>query len=257
MYTSKQFQARSLKEIEQELISIKEHAPYIQKVFLADGNAMVLSTTRLLHLLPIIKLHLPQVRRISAYALPSDLNRKSVSELKEIAAAGLTLVYVGIESGDDHLLKIIQKGESAESIKQGMIKAKQAGIKSSVMIINGLGGKKYSLQHAKNSAALLNAIAPDFYSTLVLSYPLGIKHFKSKFKEDFIPLSPIELLEELKVLISESQLERTVFRSDHASNYLVLKGNLNKDKDMLLKQIENAIQHPNTAKLRAEWQRGL
>jgi hypothetical protein len=133
----------------------------------------------------------------------------------------------------------------------------EAGIKSSVMIINGLGGRQYYQQHAINSAKLINAIQPAYLSTLVLSFPYGVDHFKAKFKGDFQELNILELLKEQQVFLENLSLHETVFRSDHASNYLVLKGILNRDKSSLLTTLKNAIEAPGMAGLRAEWQRGL
>ena len=149
------------------------------------------------------------------------------------------------------------KGEDFESTSKALKKARKAGIKLSVMILNGLGGQNYSKQHALNSAKVVNKIQPEFLSTLVLSYPYGETHFKQKFKGEFIPLNTIELIAEMKVFIETLELENTVFRSDHASNYLILKGNLNRDKEELLGRINGVLDDPANAKLRPEWMRGL
>ncbi len=125
------------------------------------------------------------------------------------------------------------------------------------MILNGLGGQHYSQQHAINSAKLVNEIQPEFLSTLVLSYPYGEDHFKQKFKGEFIPLNTIGLIAEMKIFIETLELENNVFRSDHASNYLILRGNLNRDKQELLDRINGVLDDPANAKLRPEWMRGL
>ncbi|MEA2041955.1 MAG: hypothetical protein U9N85_05320 [Bacteroidota bacterium] len=138
-----------------------------------------------------------------------------------------------------------------------MKKAKQAGIKLSVMILNGLGGKEYSRQHAVNSAKVLNAVQPEFASTLVLSFPYGEKHFKKKQKGKFTALNTLELITEMQILLEHTELNQTVFRSDHASNYLVLKGILGRDKEKLLAAIQEVLVSPEKARLREEWERGL
>lgn len=195
--------------------------------------------------------------RISAYAIAKDLKNKSIGELKEIQEAGMKLIYVGIESGDDELLRLINKGETSESTIRSMQKAKAAGIKTSVMIINGLGGKKFVQQHAENSARLINAIQPEFLSTLVLSFPFGVDHYKAKFKGGFLESNIVDLLNEQELFIQNLELQASVFRSDHASNYLVLKGILNRDKPTILANLANAIDGPEHARLRQEWQRGF
>jgi len=257
MYTSKQFRVKKIEQIKHEIQLFRNAAPSATKVFLADGDALVMKTSKLLEILTELKRAFPHIRRISTYSKPKDLLNKSLSELTELKQAGLELVYTGLETGDDELLKLINKGESLRSSADGMLMAKKAGIKSSVMIINGLGGKHYSMQHAVNSARLVNEIQPEYLSTLVLSFPYGQEHFNKRIEFDYEAMSTIELVEELGVLISETNLESTVYRSDHASNYLVLKGILGRDKELLLQKIHQAIQNPHNASFREEWQRGL
>ena len=221
----------------------------IRRVFLADGDALVLPTRRLLGILGAIREHLPAVHRVSSYCLPRNLRRKSVSELKELADAGLTMAYVGAESGDDEVLNRVQKGETYASSCAALDKLQQAGIKRSVMILNGLGGRTLSQRHAENSARLVNATQPEYLSTLVLNFPLGEQRFRGQFP-DWQPCSQIELFIEMEMFISALTLSRTVFRSDHASNRLVLKGTLGAEKPRLQSEIRAAIATPEAARLR-------
>lgn len=257
MYTSKKFGVKPLEIVMAEIDTAAKYFPNTRRIFLADGNAMVLPVDKLLVILNYLNEVFPKITRISAYAIPKDLVNKSVEYLIKLQNAGLKLIYTGIESGDDALLELVNKGETGESTIQSMIKAKEAGIKISVMIINGLGGKKYSSQHAENSAKVINVIQPEFLSTLVLSFPFGVDHFKSKFKGDFLEMNILDLLAEQKVFLQNLDLTETVFRSDHASNYLVLKGILNRDKKGMIRNLEAAIEAPGLAGLRQEWQRGL
>ncbi len=257
MYTSKKFSIRPFKEVMKDIEVMQAYNDKIRKVFLADGNAMVLSTEKVLNILKKINDTFSKITRISAYAIAKDLKNKSIEELKTLCENGLQLLYVGIESGDNEVLKRVNKGETYESQKQVLLKAKEAGIKLSVMILNGLGGKKLSEQHAKNSALLCNEIKPEFLSTLVLSYPYGKDHFKKRFDGNFEALDIIGMIKEMRIFIQTLELDNTVFRSDHASNYLVLKGNLNRDKKELLERIDHALNDPNQAGLREEWMRGL
>ncbi|HQH18122.1 MAG TPA: radical SAM protein [Bacteroidales bacterium] len=257
MYSSKTFHIKSEKEIIQDIDEASKVMPSVRKIFLADGNPMVLSTQKLLPILTYIKQKFPKVRRISTYALPSNIEMKSPEELKELYNAGLSLLYVGIESGDDEVLKMVNKSESSQSTINALLKAKEAGMKLSVIILNGLGGKKYKEQHAKNSALILNAIQPEYASSLVLSFPFGITHFQNKFNGIYEPMGMIDLFTEMKIFIEHTNLYATIFRSDHASNYLVLNGILNRDKELFIKLIENAINNPTGKGLRKEWQRGL
>jgi radical SAM superfamily enzyme YgiQ (UPF0313 family) len=203
-----------------------------------------------------IRRDLPAVRRISSYCLPRNLRKKSVEEIKELAALGLSLVYVGAESGDDEVLAKVNKGETFATTLDALEKLGEAGIKRSVMILNGLGGEALSRQHAMNSAALMNAAQPEFLATLVVSFPEGEERFRGGF-DGWEPLSILGLMQEMELLISQLELKRTVFRSDHASNWLVLKGTLGADKARLLQELRSAIAAPEAARLRPAWARGL
>lgn len=257
MYTAvqKKFRARDEGEVLDEIRRAGEQL-IVQRVFLADGDALVLPTRRLLNILDAIRRYMPAVERVSSYCLPRNLRRKSVDELKELADAGLKLAYVGAESGDDEVLARVNKGETFDSSLDALDKLGRAGISRSVMILNGLGGKALSQQHADNSARLMNAAQPEFLSTLVVSFPQGEARFRQAFA-DYLPLSQQELFAEIERLLQGLELHDTVFRSDHASNYLVLKGTLGADKPGLLAQVRRAIELPQRAGLRQEWQRGL
>jgi len=257
MYSTKAFKIKSFEKIKKEIDACAETGMKFNKVFLADGDAFVLPSKKLKQILDEINLKINSVRRISAYAKPKDLAAKTVEELLNLKESGLNLVYIGIESGDDEVLRLINKGETYKSTVEGLIKAKEAGIKLSVMVLNGLGGKQFSKQHAINSAKLINEIQPEYLSTLVLSFPFGKEHFIKRLGKDFSILSRIELLEEMKLFLGNTELEQTVFRSDHASNYLVLKGILARDKDLLCNKIEYVLSDPAHDNLREEWQRGL
>lgn len=259
MYTApqKKFALRDEVETLDALRQIGAQFPgQVQRVFLGDGDAMVLSTRRLMTVLLAIKEQLPQVRRISSYCLPRNVRNKSVAELTELRAAGLSLVYVGAESGDDEVLQKIQKGETLETTRDALDKLGQAGMTRSVMLLNGLGGRVHSKQHARNSAKLANLTQPEFLATLVVSFPKGEQRFRQHYPE-WEALTQQELFVEMQQFLQLLELKRTVFRSDHASNWLVLKGVLGAEKSRLLQQVAQAIDQPASAALRAQWQRGL
>ncbi|GGY62242.1 radical SAM protein [Marinobacter zhanjiangensis] len=257
MYTDpqKKFRARDEDEVLEEIRKCGERL-IVQRVFLADGDAMILPTKRLLRILEAIREHLPDVHRVTSYCLPRNLKRKSVAELKELHDAGLHMLYIGAESGDDEVLRRVNKGETYESTRDALLKIGEAGIKRSVMVLNGLGGKSLSEQHAVNSAKLMNDTQPEFLSTLVVSFPQGMERYKEQFP-DFEPLDQHELFLEAQKLLENLELDHTIFRSDHASNYLVLKGTLGRDKERMLEQVRTAISTPERARLRPEWVRGL
>ncbi|MBS1191169.1 MAG: radical protein [Rhodocyclaceae bacterium] len=259
MYTApqKRFRARDEAEVQESIRRCGERfGPEVRRIFLADGDALVLPTRCLLGVLGQIREHLPAAHRVSAYCLPRNLRKKSAAELKALAEAGLKLVYVGAESGDDEVLARVHKGETFESTREALEKLGEAGIGRSVMILNGLGGPALSRQHAENSARLMNATQPEYLSTLVVSFPQGEARFRTDFPA-WEPLSQRQLFEEMDIFLGTLELRRTVFRSDHASNWLVLKGTLGTDKARLLAQVRQAIAAPETAPLRPAWARGL
>ncbi len=253
----KKFLARSEDEVLESIrLTGQRYGGEIRRVFLADGDALVLPTRRLLAILEAIRTHLPAVRRISSYCLPRNLRKKSQAEIDELAAAGLKMVYVGAESGDDQVLAAVDKGETFDTTRDALDKLGAAGITRSVMILNGLGGKVLSLQHAENSARLANATQPEYLATLVVSFPQGEERFRAGFP-GWEPLDQHELFVEMERFLGLLELKRTVFRSDHASNWLVLKGTLGADKERLLAQVRMAIASPDAARLRPAWARGL
>jgi hypothetical protein len=254
MYTApqKKFRARDEAEV---MGSIRRSGELlgdqVRRVFLADGDALVLPTRRLLAILGSIREHLPSVQRVSSYCLPRNLRRKSVAELSELREAGLRMAYVGAESGDDTVLARVNKGETFDSTREALDKLGAAGITRSVMILNALWE-----QHAENSARLANATQPEYLAMLVVSFPMGEERFRAGFP-DWEPLDQAGLFLETERILERLELERTVFRSDHASNWLVLKGTLGADKERLLAQVRAAISHPEQAPLRPAWARGL
>ena len=259
MYTApqKKFRARGEDEVLESIRRTGErYGDQIRRVFLADGDALVLPTRRLLTILDAIRTHLPAVRRISTYCLPRNLLKKSQDEVNELASAGLSMAYVGAESGDNQVLAAVKKGETFDSTLQALEKLGGAGITRSVMILNGLGGRALSQQHAEQSARLANAAQPEYLATLVVSFPQGEQRFRAGFP-GWEPLTQHDLFVEMERFLSALALRRTVFRSDHASNWLVLKGTLGADKERLLAQVRQAIAAPDSAHLRPAWARGL
>ncbi len=259
MYTApqKQFRARDEAEVIDSIRRTGERfGGQIRRVFLADGDALVLPARRLLAYLEAIRIYLPAVHRVSTYCLARNLKKKTVAELETLAAAGLKLAYLGAESGDDEVLTRIDPGESFESPRDALDQLGEAGIPRSVMILNGLGGQALSERHADNSARLANATQPEYLSTLVVTLHNQGTRFLGAWP-DWKSLTQDGLFREMERFLSALELERTVFRSDHASNWLVLKGTLGADKDRLLAQVRAAIEHPEAAPLRPAWMRGL
>lgn len=257
MYTAKAFRARTEEEVLDTVRRCGERfGGELRRVFLADGDALMLPTRRLLAALEAIRRHLPGVRRVSSYCLPRNLRKKSADDLRALADAGLSLAYVGAESGDDEVLARVDKGETFETTREALDKLGAAGIRRSVMILNGLGGPEFSVAHAENSARLINAVQPEYLATLVVSFPHGEARLRAGFP-GWEALSQRQLFEEMERFVAALELRRTVFRSDHASNWLVLKGTLGADKARLLGELRRAIERPQEAALRPAWSRGL
>lgn len=259
MYTApqKKFRARDEAEVLESIRRVAtQGGDHVRRVFLADGDALVLPTHRLMRILEAIAVQLPAVERVSSYCLPRNLRRKSVAELGELRAAGLALAYVGAESGDDTVLARVGKGETFDSTRAALDRLGEAGIARSVMILNGLGGRALSAQHADASALLANATQPEYLATLVVSFPQGEARFRAGFPH-WEPLDHAGLFAEMERFLAALELRNTVFRSDHASNWLVLKGTLGADKERLLAEVRVALRDPAGAPLRPDWARGL
>lgn len=255
MYTQpqKRFSVKPEEDVLREIEWFSQRYSGIKRVFLADGDVIALPARRLLFILDTIRQYLPEVTRISSYCSPRNVTRKSDEELKALYDAGLRQVYVGAESGDDFVLKSINKGETHQSTVDSLNRLADAGIKRSVMIINGVGGTRFSEQHALNSALLANRTQPEFLAALVLNLPHGEARFQQGYNGQFIKMNQHERFMEMRQFVNALELKSTIFRSDHASNQLVLKGTLGKDKERLLQEIDLAIEHPDEAQLRPEW----
>lgn len=241
MYTSKKFKARSIEDVKSDISNLAGYYKGVKKIFLADGNAFVLSAKKLIPILDEINKKFGKIQRVSSYALPKDILSKSEQELKELKDLGLKLLYIGIETGDEELLKLIHKGETFNSTVDGITKAHKIGIDTSIMIINGLGGKVYSEQHALKSAEIINKVNPKFLSTLTLSLPYGLEHFQNRFEGCYQQQTIVELFKELRLFIKNLEPENVIYRSNHVSNNIPLQGTLSKDKDVLLMLLEKAI----------------
>ncbi|MGH9923515.1 MAG: radical SAM protein [Nitrososphaerales archaeon] len=250
MYRSKEYIERTWEEIEPEINYVAKNYPDTRRIFLADGDALTLSTERLLQILKHLYASFPQLERVSIYAMPKNLLQKSEDELRSLQKTGLTLFYVGIETGSDKLLKKVTKGATAKGIIDGCLKAKRAGINLSCMIILGLGGKTYTEEHARETARVVSKISPNYLGALTLYLETGVKdEFLTKFGEPFIPLDDPELLDELELLIRNLDAQTpVVFRTNHASNAYMLKGTLPVDKEALLTKISGLKSNPEASR---------
>jgi radical SAM superfamily enzyme YgiQ (UPF0313 family) len=228
-----------------------------KKVFLQDGDALVYPFPKLKEALQYLNEKLPSVERIGTYATPQDILRRSVDELKELKRLKLDIFYTGLESGDDELLQKIGKGVSSDEFIEAGKKVKEAGIVFSVTIILGLGGVEGSQKHALETARVLTEIDPDFVGALTLTFVPGTPLYEQWEQGEFHTLSPFQSLEELKLIIENSNFTDCFFSSMHASNYLSVRGRLPQDKERMLRQIEAVLAARDPSLLRPEFLRGL
>ncbi|MDD3654069.1 MAG: radical SAM protein [Desulfotomaculaceae bacterium] len=254
-YKGKKFRVKTWQEIEADIDAAKEYYQFATRVFLADGNAMVADTSLLLKVLEKLHRDFPYLERVGIYARAGDLLDKTPEDLRKLSEAGISLVYYGLESGSDRILKTIHKGVTIAQVIEGGRKAMAAGLPLSVTFIIGLGGPDLSEEHAKETAAAASAINPAYLSALTMFIPDGSFMDRKIKRGEFKLLTPEQTLKELKILLENVSLEGCVFRSNHASNYLPLKGVLNQDRDKMLAQIERALVNPHL--LRPEFLRGL
>jgi radical SAM superfamily enzyme YgiQ (UPF0313 family) len=228
-----------------------------RQVFLQDGDALVYPLPELKEILDYINKKLPHVERIAAYGTARDILRLSVSELEELRQLKLGILYIGLESGDDEVLKHIDKCMTAEEIIRAGQKVKAAGILSSVTVILGLGGLERSKQHTTATAKALTAMDPDYVGALTLSLIPGTPLYDEVKLGKFKLITPMESVKELLAIIQQAKFSHCFFSSMHASNYFNVRGTLPDDKDGMIKQLEEIIASKNPALLRPEYLRGL
>jgi radical SAM superfamily enzyme YgiQ (UPF0313 family) len=228
-----------------------------RRVFLQDGDALVYPFPTLMEVLQHLNTKLPSVERIATYATPQDILRRSVAELKELRQLKLGILYTGLETGHDQLLRRIGKGVSSQQAIEAGKRVKEAEISLSVTIILGLGGIEGSQKHVSETARVLSEIDPDYVGALTLTLVPGTPLYVQWEQNEFHPLSPFQSLEELKSIIENSNFTDCFFSSMHASNYLSVRGKLPEDKKRMLGELETILTVRNPSLLRPEFLRGL
>ena len=246
MYKDKKFRVRTMEEIMKDLLEAQAmYGPYVRRVFLADGDALVMKTEDILTILKAVEELFPNAERVSSYGTAQDILRKSEEELKALAAAGLGIIYMGAETGDDEILKYINKGvTSAEIIAAGQ-KLKRCGLQSSITLISGLGGRGKVKEHARSCARLISAINPEYASFLTLRLYEDTPMYDDVVSGRFERITPDEIIDEMTEFLQNVDSPGTVFRTNHASNYVVLKGDFNRDIPAMLKQLEQVKKNKN------------
>ncbi len=255
MYKNKKFRLREFSELRQDILEAKDRWPESRRVFLADGDAFALSAKELIRILDLLNESFPQLSRVGAYVNASNVLSKPDDELKLLSERKLKIGYLGLESGNEEILTDMRKGATAEQMVEAVRRCQENGIKMSVMVLTGLGGQGKSRQHSEDTATALNRMNPRYLSFLSVMSVEGTPLTRRIQKGEFVELTPSQTLEEMKRIITNLDLKGTIFRSNHASNYLALSGRFPNDKERLLSEIEETLS--GKRKLRDEWMRGL
>lgn len=255
MYKGKKFRIRSWPEIEADIISSKEVFPNTRRVFLADGNALALDSGLLLEIIRRLYSEFPNLERVGIYAGPKDILAKKTGDLKQLREAGLGILYFGLESGSDRVLSMVRKGVTAKQMLEAGRRVLDSGLALSVTVIIGLGGHGLSEEHAVETASAVSAINPTYLGALTLMVTENTPLYEKVRRKEFKLLTPEQVLIELRLMLENVSLTDCVFRSNHASNYLPLKGTLNRDKAALISILERSLSEPSL--LRPEFVRGL
>ncbi len=258
MYAGKRFRIRPSAEVHEDVLGLSTAVKQaVRKVFLCDGDALVLPVRSMVAILDLLAAELPRLERVSAYANAHSLLRKPPDELREIRAHGLEMLYLGLESGDEETLARMGKGVTVAQQIEGCRKAKEAGFRLSTMAILGLGGVERSLEHARGTARALSAIDPDFISMLSLMLAPGAALAEDVARGEFVIPDAVGTLRELREVIAATNVTKAVFRTTHASNYLPLEGTLPEDKPAMLHVIDRVLALGDEAPLRPDWLRRL
>jgi len=256
-YRDKKFAIRSLQEIRADLADARSMMGPVQRIFLADGDALCIPQRRLVEILESVNEIIPSVERVGIYANARNVLAKSVEDLERLRDLKLGIIYLGVETGDPQLLERICKGSTYEQMVQAGRRVKEAGIPLSVTVLLGIGGLEGSEQHARGTAKILTDMDPDYVGALSVIVVPGTPLYKDAAEGRFQVPDPFGLIRELRIMIAESSFTHCVFRSNHASNYLPVKATLPQDKEEILAAIDHVLQSRNPRYLRPEFLRAL
>lgn len=249
MYKDKKFHLRKMEDVFEDLAMARRHYSRVEKIFLADGDALCLAMDKLLAVLSEIRRLFPECRRVGIYGSAKDVRRKTPEELAVLRDNGVGIIYIGAESGSDEVLSAIQKGSTRAQLIEAVRKIEDAGIAASVTFISGLAGREKWREHAVATGTMISEMEPSYVGLLTLMTGPGAPLTRDIREGRFALLSPEEVMMETELLIQNINVKKTcVFRSNHASNYLSLKGDLPADKERLLEQIAYAREHAELLK---------
>jgi len=253
-FLDKEFRIKSLKEIEMDVKKVLPYYRNEKRIFLADGDALKIPTPDLVGVLEMLHANFPKLERVTIYGSPGNIKHKTVEELRSLKKAGLDMIYIGLETGSDVILKAVKKGANSKSMIEASKKIKESGLKLSVIFILGIGGKERSEEHARETARVLNAMDPEYAGALTLMVVEPAPICKDVEEGRLTILSPKEILSELRKLVEGLGLTKCMFRVNHASNYAPIGGTLPEDKDDILHQIDEALERTS---YKPEWMRAL
>ena len=254
---AQKFRVRSISEIKNIIDTANDKELLKKRIFISDGNALVLSTTKLLEIINYLYKAKPDIERITMYANIGDILRKSVDDLKLLRENGLEMVYIGFESGDDVVLERIKKGADFSETVEASIKLKEAGIMNSAMVLLGIGGVERSKEHALATGKLLTATDPEYVGVLSLQLRPGAPIYKEWENGEFELPDKFTLLNELETIVKNTELSNGYFYSNHISNYLPIKAKFPEEKESVLKQIQEVIKASDESLLRPDYYRDV
>jgi len=255
-YKDKKFKIKTFQEIKKDIDEAAQFAKGIEKVFLADGDALIVPQTRLIEIMGYLRQQFPRLRRVGIYANAKGILKKGVDHLRELREAGLGIIYLGVESGDQVVLDRVKKGTTFDKLVQAGTMVKDAGIKLSVTVLLGIGGRDRSKEHAVATGRILTEMDPDYVGALSLIIVPGAPIYEEIERGDFVLPSPFELIEELGLMIAHTEMHGLFF-SNHASNYLPIKAKMPQDKEATLKIIHEVLAKKDPVLLRPEYFRAL
>lgn len=256
-FKDKKFRVKSFEEIKEDIDEAKEYAAYIKKVFLADGDALIIPQKRLIPIFEYIREAFPRLDRIGIYGNVKSILKKSVEELKELKDLGLGIVYLGVESGDQVTLDRVCKGTTLDKMEAAGKRVKESGITLSVTVLLGLGGLERTREHAEETGRFLSRMDPDYVGALSIIIVPGTKLADEIASGTFTVPDPYQLLEELATMIKHTDVTHTFFASNHASNYLPIKVWLPEQKTEALRAIMHVLNSRDPKLLRPEYLRAL
>ena len=258
MYKDKKFRVRSLAEIKEDIQMAAQKLGHVEKVFLCDGDAIAIETSMLLEILADLKNAFPSLRHVGTYAGPVSILKKSMSELTALRNAGLTKAYLGVETGDDRLLREVNKGAGYDEMLRAGFNLRHAGINLSSMVLLGLAGRgERSVEHAIATAKITNEMAPEYLAALTVTPVPGTVLFRQVTSGEFELPDAFETLEEMKILFEHITIDGLKFVGVHASNYLPINGTLQKDREKMLGLINSVLEKKDPSLIKPEHMRGL